>query len=209
VAQMIGSVKYFKAKKISHMKKASYTFQGWRKWWEWFEPVTICVPPLDTSGRVWKKISTVHHHWSSDSFLCIPFTCQIEVTETAAAIERFIQARAEEQKLEILDLQNDIVLKSYTTHKRFWNLVDQEVSFLKSAVYKMKPSCRNTYLCKSLFSLMNSMKSKNRSWVTNTHRDSFFQTGILSWHPSFKELAEEMQHQRSHWQTFHMSSAIR
>jgi hypothetical protein len=28
VAQMIGSVKYFKAKKISHMKKASYTFQG-------------------------------------------------------------------------------------------------------------------------------------------------------------------------------------
>jgi hypothetical protein len=46
-------------------------------------------------------------------------TCQIEVTETAASIEKLVQTRAEELEVEILDLQN-YVLISYATHKNFW-----------------------------------------------------------------------------------------
>jgi hypothetical protein len=39
----------------------------------------------------------------------------------------------------ILDLQNDVVLKSYATHKNVWNLVDREkFPSLKSAVYKKR-----------------------------------------------------------------------
>jgi hypothetical protein len=40
--------------------------------------------------------------------------------------------------MEILDLQNDVVLKSYTTLENFWNLVDREkFPSLKSAAYKI------------------------------------------------------------------------
>jgi menaquinone-dependent protoporphyrinogen IX oxidase len=52
------------------------------------------------------------------AFFVNPFTCQIDVTETAAYIGRLIQERAEELELEILDLQN-YVLKSYATHENF------------------------------------------------------------------------------------------
>jgi hypothetical protein len=51
-------------------------------------------------------------------FFANPFTCQIDITETAACIGIVIQERVEELQLEILDLKNDF-LKSYATHGNF------------------------------------------------------------------------------------------
>jgi hypothetical protein len=76
-------------------------------------------------------LATFKHFWRSSKrdfnsspplnqwylFFLNPFACQIDVTETAASIGILIQARTEELEMAILDLQNDVVLKSYATHK--------------------------------------------------------------------------------------------
>jgi hypothetical protein len=51
--------------------------------------------------RLWKSLK---RDLGSSPSLSHPFTYQMEVTETATSIERFIQARAEELELDILDL---------------------------------------------------------------------------------------------------------
>jgi hypothetical protein len=82
------------------------------------------------------------------AFFVNPFTCQIEVTETALFVGRLIQARTEELELGVLDLQNDVVPKSYATHGNFWNMVDREkFPSLKSAAYKIKSYFGSTCLC--------------------------------------------------------------
>jgi hypothetical protein len=111
-------------------------------------------------------------------FFVNPVTCQIDVTEISANTGRHIQERAEELKLEILDLQNDVVLKSYATHENFWNLADREkFPSLKSAAYKIQFYFGSTYLCESLFSNMNIIKSKHRSRLTDAHLDDCLRAG--------------------------------
>jgi hypothetical protein len=128
-----------------------------------------------------------------------PFTCQIEVTETAASIGRLIQTRAEELELEILDLKNDVVLKSYATHENIWNLVDREkLHSLRCAAYKITSYFGFTYICESLFSTMNIIKSKHRSRLADANLADCLRAGTSSYTPKFKTLADEMQCQRSH-----------
>ncbi|KAG8227259.1 hypothetical protein J437_LFUL003992, partial [Ladona fulva] len=66
--------------------------------------------------------------------------------------------------MEIVDLKNDIILLV-----RF--------PLLRSVVYKIKSCFGSTYLCESLFSTMNIIKSKNRSRLTDSHLDSCLRAG--------------------------------
>lgn len=51
-------------------------------------------------------------------------TCQMEVTETAVCTGMLIQAMTEELELDILDLQNYVVPKSFGTHEA-WTVGDK------------------------------------------------------------------------------------
>uniref|UniRef100_K7FGN3 HAT C-terminal dimerisation domain-containing protein n=1 Tax=Pelodiscus sinensis TaxID=13735 RepID=K7FGN3_PELSI len=169
VAQMIGSVKSFKAKLIlwmSHMKtKSLIYFPSMKKMVcdSDFNPSLFVIriqPLLEQFKRDFTIIEPVV------AFLVNPFTSQIEV-------------RTEEVELEILDLQNDIVLKSCATDENFWNLVDRKrFPALKNEAYKIKSYFGSTYLCKVLFSTMNFIKSKYRSRLTDAHLDYCLRTGI-------------------------------
>ncbi|XP_077677617.1 general transcription factor II-I repeat domain-containing protein 2A-like [Eretmochelys imbricata] len=158
VAQMIGSVKSFKAKLIlwmSHVKTKSLVhFPSVKK--------MVCDSDFNPSPFV-IHIQTLLEQFEKRcqqftiiepvvAFLVNPFTCQIEVTEMATSIASLIQVRTEDMELEIVDLQNDIVLKSCATHENFWNLVDlKKFSALKNEAYKIKSYFSSTYLCEVLF----------------------------------------------------------
>ncbi|CAM4592755.1 unnamed protein product [Lepidochelys olivacea] len=132
------------------------------------------------------------------AFLVNPFTCQIEVTEMATSIASLIQVRTEDVELEILDLENDIVLKSCATDENFWNLGDRKTfPALKNVAYKIKSYFGSTYLCEVLFSTMSIIKSKYASQLTDAHLDNCLRKGISSSSPSYEKLAEEMQCQKS------------
>lgn len=71
--------------------------------------------------------------------------------EIAACIADFVQGKTEELELEILDLKNDILLKSLMS-ENFWNTVDREkFPLLKKAAYKIESFFGSTYLCESFF----------------------------------------------------------
>ena len=65
--------------------------------------------------------------------------------EVAACIADFVQGKTEEVELEILDLKNDILLKSLTSED-FWHTVDREkFPFVKKAAYKIESFFGSTY----------------------------------------------------------------
>ncbi|XP_075768584.1 general transcription factor II-I repeat domain-containing protein 2A-like [Pelodiscus sinensis] len=178
VAQMIGSVKSFKAKLIlwmSHMKTKSLVhFPSMKKMVcdSDFNPSPFVIHFQTLLQQFEKRFQQFTIIEPVVAFLVNPFTSQIEVTEMATSIASLVQVRTEEVELEILDLQNDIVLKSCATDENFWNLIDQKkFPALKNVAYKIKSYFGSTYLCEVLFSTMNFIKSKYRSRLTDVHLD--------------------------------------
>ncbi|KAG8234408.1 hypothetical protein J437_LFUL012793 [Ladona fulva] len=67
-----------------------------------------------------------------------------------------------------------------------------------SVAYKIKSSFGSTYLCKSLFSIMNIIKSKNRSSLTDSHLESCLRAGTSAYVPNIQVLVDDIQCQKSH-----------
>ena len=71
--------------------------------------------------------------------------------EMAPCIADFVEGKTEEVELEILDLKNDILLKSLILED-FWNTVGREkFPFLKKAAYKIESFFDSTYLCEFFY----------------------------------------------------------
>ncbi|XP_061450843.1 general transcription factor II-I repeat domain-containing protein 2-like isoform X2 [Rhineura floridana] len=132
------------------------------------------------------------------SFFANPFN-SIDVTVTAMAIAELCQARLEEVELEIVDLQNDLVLKSNSGHDNFWNQVgSQKFPLLKKTAAKVNSYFGSAYPCESLFSARKFIKSKNRTRLTPKHLDDCLRAAISSYTPNYSKLADDMQCQASH-----------
>ena len=111
----------------------------------------------------------------------------------AACIADFVQGKTEELELEMLDLKYDILQKS-SISEDFWNTVDREkFPFLKKAAYKIESFFGSTYLCESLFSNMNLIKSRYRSRLTDYHLYDCLLTGLSSYSSNYEALANDMQ----------------
>ncbi|KAG8238012.1 hypothetical protein J437_LFUL015290 [Ladona fulva] len=120
-----------------------------------------------------------------------------EATETATAIARIISSEVENLELEILDLKNDIILQAHATDVDFWKLVEKDrFPPLRSVAYKIKSSFGSVYLCESLFSTMNIIKSKNRSSLTDSHLESCLRASAYV--PNMQVLVGKIQCQKSH-----------
>lgn len=133
------------------------------------------------------------------TFFVNPFSTQFDISEIAKSIGELLQEESVKIEEEILNFKNDVILKSYSTAEHFWNLVnDKKYTLLKKGAYKIKSCFGSTYLCESLFSTMNIIKSKNRSQLTNANLDDCLRLGLSSYIPNFEKLAEDMKCQRSH-----------
>ncbi|XP_062998575.1 general transcription factor II-I repeat domain-containing protein 2-like [Elgaria multicarinata webbii] len=132
------------------------------------------------------------------SFFENPFS-PVDITETAVAIGELCQTGVEEIELEIVDLQNDLVLKSNSSHDNFWSLVDsQKFPLLRKTAAKIKSYFGSTYQCESVFSTRRFIKSKNRTRMTDKHLDECLRVAISSYTPNYSKLTDGMQCQASH-----------
>ena len=118
--------------------------------------------------------------------------------EMAACIADFVQGKTEELELEMLDLKNDILLKSLISTD-FWNtLYREKFPFKKKRHIKLNNFFGSTYLCESLFSKMNLIKSRYRSRLTDEHLYDCLLTRVSSYSPNYEAMANDLQCQRSH-----------
>ncbi|KAG8227615.1 hypothetical protein J437_LFUL011165 [Ladona fulva] len=128
-----------------------------------------------------------------------PITIRHEATETATTTARIISSEVGNHELEIVDLKNDIILQAHATDVDFWKLVEKDrFPLLRSVAYKIKSCFRSTYLCESLFSTMNNIKSKNRSRLTDSHLESSLRAGTSACVPKMEALVDEIQCKKSH-----------
>ncbi|ETE64107.1 hypothetical protein L345_10125, partial [Ophiophagus hannah] len=154
--------------------------------------ILTAIQKLQLSGNTFTSIEPVV------SFFENPFS-PIDVAETAVAIGELCQALVEEVEMEIVGLQNDIILKSNTSHANFWNLVDaQKFPLLRKTAAKIKSYFGSTYQCESVFSTRRFIKSKNRTRMTDKHLDDCLRVAISSYTPNYNRLADGMQCQASH-----------
>lgn len=123
----------------------------------------------------------------------------VDVMETATSIGDVAQASVEELELEMVELQNNFVVKLNYGDGYFWERVDlQKFPLLKRTAAKIHSYFGSTRLRESLFSAMKSAKSKNRTRLTGDHLDGYLRTGTSSYTPDYDRLANDMHCQASH-----------
>lgn len=133
------------------------------------------------------------------TFYLNPFNAHTDVTLIADFIAKMLQEEASKIEEEILKIQNDIILKSNELNESIWNLAAiTKYPLLKKGAYKIKSCFGSTYLCESLFSTMNIIKSKTRSRLTNVNLDDCLRLGLSTYTPNFEKLVSEMHCQSSH-----------
>jgi hypothetical protein len=133
-------------------------------------------------------------------FINNPFA-SVDITELGSRVcEIFGKYNLEETELEILNLQEDISLKSsYGTCGNFWALVDKnKYPMISSVALKIYSCFGSTYLCEVSFSSMNIIKGKNRSCLTDSHLDDALRAACSSYTPEFPQLAANILCQISH-----------
>ena len=101
--------------------------------------------------------------------------------------------------MEIIDLQNDIELKSRSRDSNFWGLVSREkFPVLTTCALKVSTYFGSTYLCEMAFSQMKIIKSKYRGCLTDRHLTDCLSLAVCRYEPNYKELRDSIQSQPSH-----------
>jgi hypothetical protein len=107
--------------------------------------------------------------------------------------------KMEDLEIEIINLQNDIILKTHYVNKDFWKIVPNEkYPILRKCALKIFSYCGTTYICEALFSNMTYLKSKYRSQLSNKHLDNCLRAGNSSYDIDYEQFGDEMQNQISH-----------
>ena len=131
------------------------------------------------------------------AFLSNPFL-PIDIDQVA---DRFQQVFALPSgvDMEMVDLQNDIELKTRSRDSDFWGLVSKEkYALLTACALRVSAYFGSTYLCEMAFSQMKIIKSKYRSRLTDRHLTDCLRLAVCSYEPDFKALTDSIQSQPSH-----------
>jgi hypothetical protein len=120
---------------------------------------------------------------------------EINLIHEDLTISDIIMPQFESGELELIEMQEDMSLKSQfkaLSVIEFWGMVSAEkYPILKNAAYRILSIFGTTYVCESFYSTLKSVKSKNRSILTNQHLKELLRTAETNYHPDFKELAKE------------------
>jgi len=80
---------------------------------------------------------------------------------------------------------------------RAWNVIPENFSCLKNFATALLSMFSSTYACESLFSVMNFIKSRNRSSLIDETSSSCISLKVTKYKPNVKSLSAVMQ-QKSH-----------
>lgn len=132
------------------------------------------------------------------TFIANPFM-DVDISEISGKMAELFCVNPVEIELELLNLQNDIQLKSHQYAKHFWTLAEPEkYKNVCQAALKIAALFGSTYLCESAFSDMNVMKSKLRTRLTDEHLKDSLRVNLSGYIPAYSSLVGSMQCQVSH-----------
>ena len=95
---------------------------------------------------------------------------------------------------EIINLQNNVILKAERNNPNFWRLLDEKIySNSKTAAMKIESFFGSTYLCETLFSSMAVIKNKYRSRLTDGNLDNCLRVASSSYIPNYEKLVDDME----------------
>lgn len=132
------------------------------------------------------------------SFISNPFM-QVDTTCIAEQLSVTFNLDVGQVEIEIVTLQNDLHLKANQAAPNFWCLADTEkYSGVCTATMKVASMFGSTYLCESAFSVMNFIKNKHRTRLTDAHLQESLRVAVSTYVPDYSTLVKSMQYQASH-----------
>ena len=100
-------------------------------------------------------------------------------------------------EIELTELQEDLALKDFNkfhSTMEFWQLVtERKYPEFKKTSARILSVFSTTYCCESLFSVMKFVQSKYGASLTNEHLSELIRTGLTSYCPYFRKLANRME----------------
>ena len=123
----------------------------------------------------------------------------IEFQSSSIWKQKFIDLRFHLENIAKRRLEKGILERSAENKLlRTWNAIPKNVSCLKSFATALFSMFSSTYACESLFSVMNCIKSRNRSSLTDETSSSYISLKVTKYKPDVKSLSAVMQQQKSH-----------
>ena len=104
-------------------------------------------------------------------------------------------------KLEMIELCEEDKLKPALRERttEFWKSVPMEkYPNIKRAAFKVLLMFGSTYVCESVFSILNHVKSRHRSVLTDTYVKELLQMATTKYKPDLKKIVNEKKCQNSH-----------
>ncbi|XP_028313963.1 general transcription factor II-I repeat domain-containing protein 2B-like [Gouania willdenowi] len=132
------------------------------------------------------------------TFIANPFLA-VDISELSGQMAELFSVDPVEMEMEVLNLQNNVQLKSQQHSQHLWSLVEPEdYKNLHQVALKISALFGSTYLCESAFSDMNIIKSKYRNRLTDEHLNDSIRVNLSGYTPAYSSLVESMQCQSSH-----------
>ena len=123
----------------------------------------------------------------------------IEFQSSSIWKQKFIDLRADLENIEKRRLKKEIIERSAENKLlQTWNAIPENVSCLKSFATALLSKFSSTYDCESLFSVMNFIKSRNRSSLTDETSSSCISLKVTKYKLDVKPLSAVMQQQKFH-----------
>ena len=162
-----------------------------------FQPVCYCAHLDKIAVEFYRRFGALDVMERVVAFLANPFET-INVGKVAANFNK-VFTLPPGVDMEIIDIQNDIGLKSRSRDNEFWGLVNREkFPLLTACALRVNAYFGSTYLCEMSFSQMKIIKSKYRSRLTDRHLTDCLRLAVCSYEPKIKELTNRVQSQPSH-----------
>ena len=123
----------------------------------------------------------------------------IEFQSSSIWKQKFIDLRVDLENIEKRRLEKGIPERGAENELlQTWNAIPESFSCLKNFTTALLCVFSSTYACESLFSVMNFIKSYNRSSLSDETNTSCISSKVTKYKPDVKFLSAVMQPQKSH-----------
>ena len=123
----------------------------------------------------------------------------IEFQSSSIWRQKFVDLRADLENIEKERLETGVTESNAENEVlRTWNTIPKNFVCLKNLATALLSVFSSTYSCESLFSVMNFVKSRNRSSLTDETSSACISLKVTKYKPDIHYLSSVMQQQKSH-----------
>jgi len=123
----------------------------------------------------------------------------IEFQSSSVWKQKFVDLRVDLENIEKERLETGVTKRNAENEVlRTWNTIPENYVCLKNLATALLSMFSSTYACESLFSVVNFVKSRNRSSLTDETSSACISLKVTKYKPDIKSLSSVMQQQKSH-----------